>query len=290
VLAVGDEGFTHKCLDKFAEFKRRGKTILLVTHSLSLVERFCDEALWLDAGSARAAGDPRRVVAGYITDVAKTENQQLAADDAKAQRAAQADGGRRKAGEPESPVAPGGTGDSTPDANMAAQESVADEPPDMFQATEGRWGTREIEITDVAFVGEDGQAGHVFESGERIEIRMRVRAPVPTADFVFGIGLFTADAVLIYGTNTAFERYEPQQLNGEGEVRFVLDRVDLVEGTYKVDVAVHKTDGYAYDYHRLLHSFRVKSAIKDVGIYRPTHTWSFSPGIRINPAPDSSPR
>ena len=34
VLAVGDEGFTHKCLDKFAEFRRRGKTILLVTHSL----------------------------------------------------------------------------------------------------------------------------------------------------------------------------------------------------------------------------------------------------------------
>src|SRR5687768_11589589 len=50
VLAVGDEGFTHKCLDKFAEFKRRGRTILLVTHSLGLVERFCDEALWLDAG------------------------------------------------------------------------------------------------------------------------------------------------------------------------------------------------------------------------------------------------
>ena len=36
VLAVGDEGFTHKCLDKFAEFRRRGKTILLVTHSLGL--------------------------------------------------------------------------------------------------------------------------------------------------------------------------------------------------------------------------------------------------------------
>ena len=54
VLAVGDEGFTHKCLDKFAEFRRRGKTILLVTHSLSLVERFCDEALWLDEG--RVAG------------------------------------------------------------------------------------------------------------------------------------------------------------------------------------------------------------------------------------------
>src|ERR687896_1527257 len=50
VLAVGDEAFTHKCIDKFADFKRRGKTILIVTHQLELVERFCDEALWLDHG------------------------------------------------------------------------------------------------------------------------------------------------------------------------------------------------------------------------------------------------
>ena len=50
VLAVGDEGFTHKCLDKFSEFRRRGKTILLVTHALGLVERLCDEALWIDQG------------------------------------------------------------------------------------------------------------------------------------------------------------------------------------------------------------------------------------------------
>src|SRR5471030_3166170 len=57
VLAVGDEGFTHKCLDKFSEFRRRGKTILLVTHSLNLVERFCDDAVWLDSGRKRAHGD-----------------------------------------------------------------------------------------------------------------------------------------------------------------------------------------------------------------------------------------
>ena len=58
VLAVGDEAFTHKCLDKFAEFRRRGRTVLLVTHSLDLVTRFCDEALWLDGGVVRAAGRP----------------------------------------------------------------------------------------------------------------------------------------------------------------------------------------------------------------------------------------
>ena len=78
VLAVGDEGFTHKCLDKFGEFKRRGKTILLVTHSLQLVERFCDEALWLDSGKVRGSGDPKRVVGAYLTDVEKSEEKELA--------------------------------------------------------------------------------------------------------------------------------------------------------------------------------------------------------------------
>src|SRR5690349_23387437 len=57
VLAVGDEGFTHRCLDKFAEFKRRGKTILIVTHALGMVERLCDEVVLLEAGRKVADGD-----------------------------------------------------------------------------------------------------------------------------------------------------------------------------------------------------------------------------------------
>src|SRR5436189_5708397 len=76
VLAVGDEAFTHKCLDKFAEFRRRGKTILLVTHSLNVVERFCDEALWLDQGVVRGHGDPKRVVGAYLAKVEQGEEQE----------------------------------------------------------------------------------------------------------------------------------------------------------------------------------------------------------------------
>jgi hypothetical protein len=69
VLAVGDEGFTHKCLDKFGEFKRRNKTILLVTHSLGMVERFCDEAVWLDKGSVAATGRTEDVINAYLRSV-----------------------------------------------------------------------------------------------------------------------------------------------------------------------------------------------------------------------------
>ncbi len=267
VLAVGDEAFTHKCLDKFAEFRRRGKTILLVTHALSLVERFCDEALWLDGGQARGDGDPRRVVAQYIAAVAKTEERELAADDARAQHLAAA---------AEAPAPP-----AAPVSGTAATAADQPAPNDMFQATEGRWGSREVEITEVTLVGEDGQPGHIFEAGGRLEVRLTIHAARPTRDFVFGVGIFTAEAVLVYGTNTGLEEFQPDELIGDGEVRILIDRLDLVEGSYKLDVAVHKVDGCAYDYHRLLHSFRVKSPTKDVGIYRPSHRWAFSPSIRF---------
>jgi hypothetical protein len=69
-------------------------------------------------------------------------------------------------------------------------------------------------------------------------------------------------------------------------VRFRVESLDLVEGTYKLDVAAHRVDGYPYDYHRQLYSFRVKSRTKDVGIYRPPHTWEFSAGIRAKDGKD----
>ena len=265
VLAVGDEGFTHKCLDKFAEFKRRGKTILLVTHSLGMVERFCDEALWLDAGRIKGSGDPKRIVGAYVTDVEKREEHELAAADAKAR--GEADQAAVSPDEPASAVLP-----DNPVETAGA---------DMFRAAEGRWGSREIEITQIEFLASDGQAGHVFHSGERVDIRIRMRAPLPVDDFVVGVGIFNADGTCCYGTNTQIEELTPESLSGDVEATFTIDALDLVEGTYKVDVAVHKIDGYPYDYHRLLHTFRVKSRVKDVGIYRPRHTWRFAGDVRF---------
>jgi len=264
VLAVGDEGFTHKCLDKFAEFRRRGRTILLVTHSLGLVERFCDEALWLDAGRALSHGDPKRVVGAYLTKVEEGEGQLLAETTAKAVEDA--------AREPQ--AAPG---------EQVEAERPADPTSNMYQATEGRWGSREIEITDVALLDAAGQKTYVFHSGDQMSIRLKLMASRPNEDFVFGIGVFNADGVCCYGTNTYLEEMDPDRLEGDAEATFSIESLDLVEGTYKLDVAVHKRDGYPYDYHRLLYTFRVKSRIHDVGIYRPRHRWSFSPHVRFTP-------
>jgi ABC-type polysaccharide/polyol phosphate transport system ATPase subunit len=263
VLAVGDEGFTHKCLDKFGDFKRRGKTILLVTHSLNLVERFCDEAVWLDAGRKRAEGDPKRVIDAYISDVEREEEKLLAKSDEKAQHdVVQA---------PPAETAP------------APPVTVDDPTSDMMKASEGRWGSRQVEILDVALLDRAGQPAHIFQSGDPMMVRLSVRAEQPVDDCVFGVALFNAEGTCVYGTNTEIDSIETQSLTGDAQITVSFQALELVEGTYKIDVAAHKRDGVPYDYHRLLHTFRIKSRTQDVGIYRPRHEWTFDGGVRVTP-------
>ena len=150
----------------------------------------------------------------------------------------------------------------------------------MTKSSEGRWGSREIEITGVTLKDGSGQPSHIFQSGERMDVQLKVRANTPTNDFVFGIGLYNTEGVTCYGTNTALEEFQPDEIRGDGEVTFTINNLDLVDGTYKLDVAVHNRDHRPYDYHRLLYTFRVKSRTSDVGIYRPKHQWQFSSNIK----------
>jgi ABC-type polysaccharide/polyol phosphate transport system ATPase subunit len=278
VLAVGDQSFTHKCLDKFAEFRRRNKSILLVTHSLDLVEKFCDTAHWLKKGVTKGEGDPKRVVAAYVMDVEDAEENTLAKAEAARLAIAAKEVSDAKDDGP-------GASSSSPDSVETGEGPAAEESPgpkDGFKSEEGRWGTREIEITNVTISGPDGEAGHVFQSGGAIQVRMDVTSKEKITDFVFGLGLFNADNVCVYGTNTNLEEFQPTEIDGNGVITFAIDKLDLVEGTYRLDLAAHKADGYPYDYHRLLYTFRVKSRIRDVGIYRPDHAWSFEGGIKIS--------
>jgi ABC-2 type transport system ATP-binding protein len=65
VLAVGDEAFAQKCMDRILKMKGQGVSILLVSHDLGSVERLMDRAIWIDKGVLKAAGKPREVVLAY---------------------------------------------------------------------------------------------------------------------------------------------------------------------------------------------------------------------------------
>lgn len=73
VLAVGDAAFTRRGLDRLARMRRRGVTMVLVSHDLDLVSHFADRAVYLRSGRVVAEGAPDAVVARYRSDVAGGE-------------------------------------------------------------------------------------------------------------------------------------------------------------------------------------------------------------------------
>ncbi|MCB0353635.1 MAG: ABC transporter ATP-binding protein [Bdellovibrionales bacterium] len=236
VLAVGDAAFVRKCKEKISELRAQGVTLLLVTHDLSSVERWCDEALWLDKGEVMERGDPRRVVDAYRTFLEIGEEEELERE--------------------------------LSDESSSSEESSSDGPQ--------RWGSREIEILDVSLKNAQGEGHHLFHSDEPVSISIRYRSNESVSDVVFGIALRRSDDVVMFGTNTDLEEVELPSLGGEGELVCHIARNGLAEGSYFLDVALHRTDGYPYDYRKGVVPFKVRWPKKSAGVIVPELRWEFS--------------
>ncbi len=254
VLSVGDAAFVPKCLDRIDDFRRRRKTILFVSHDLTTVAKICDKVAWLKNGKIQMIGEPKRVVDAYLQDVAEKKEEEFQ------ERKVQVE-------------APAAEPSPEPEPKPAAED----------EKREQRWGKREVEIRKVTLRSPGGEEKHVFHPEEGMVIEMEVVAREPLKDFVFGIGIFNSQGISCYGTNTDLEDFEPLSISGGGKVTCRIERLSLINGTYYLDVAAHKRDGYPYDYHRSLYSFLVSSTLRDVGIARLPHAWKFTPKIKIKP-------
>lgn len=243
VLAVGDASFVPKCLDRIDDFRRRQKTILFVSHDLATVEKICDAVVWLKHGKVQTIGEPKRVVDAYMQDITDKQEEDFE---------------RRQ-------------------HEIEQVENWEEE------RRENRWGKREIEITKVRLKSLDGKDKHVFAPDDGMIIELETVAFSRIEDFVFGIGIFNPQGICCFGTNTHLEEFKANSIEGSGKVVCRLEKLNLVNGTYYLDVAVHKRDGYPYDYHRNLYSFLVSSSYRYDGIVRLPHQWKFSSGIDIKP-------
>ncbi len=74
VLAVGDQNFQHKCLERILEMQQQGVTICFVSHGLGTVRQLCSQAVWLDEGVVRAAGEVDDTVSAYLRHAATEED------------------------------------------------------------------------------------------------------------------------------------------------------------------------------------------------------------------------
>ena len=178
VLAVGDAAFQQKCYDEFERIRASGATVLLVTHDMSAVQRFCDRALLLEHGRTVAIGDPEQIGNRYL----ELNFSEQARHVEEVAALAEADEG---AGAP----ALGAAGHDLSGAATDAVEGRQHEPEAEEQA---RFGDRVAEIYEAWFEDEYGARAEVLQTGRPCTFAARVRFHEDVENPLFGINLQNA--------------------------------------------------------------------------------------------------
>ncbi|MBN1591614.1 MAG: ABC transporter ATP-binding protein [Candidatus Coatesbacteria bacterium] len=253
VLAVGDAVFAQKCYDRIFDYKRREKTIVIVSHDLGAVQRLCDEVAWLHRGELMQYGETKKVIGNYLQEVTEGELKRYAQQHEKSVEKMSALEAPKDVSEEELPYMIG-----------PAQNS-----PDPAE----RWGTREIEITSVAMRNEKGEERYVFSCGDTVFVEIGFVAHKRIEQPVFGVGIFRTDGVWCYGTNTMIDKKSIESVEGEGHIIIKFDSLPLLSASYYLDVAAHAENDHPYDYLNRLFTFAVRSDRPDMGIFRPDHKW-----------------
>jgi lipopolysaccharide transport system ATP-binding protein len=196
-------------MESIYRFRRRGGTLLVVSHDLGTIQSLCNRALWIEDGLVAAEGAPADVVMAYKQHMAALEE-------------AQNDRMYRE-----------GLGDGQ------------------------RWGTREVEITEVELCS-GGQPRTTFNTGEPMTIRLHYRCAQPMEHPVFGFAINHQNGTHIFGPNTKFAALTIDRLSQSGVISYHIPELPLLEGQYVLSVAaVNDADTITYDYHDRAYNFRV---------------------------------
>jgi len=236
VLAVGDELFQRKCLDRVRQFQREGRTIVVVTHAVDVVRQICERAAVFDKGQLVAFDEPPAAVRTYREHL----------------------------------YARYGVADSGLEA--IAEEADAGTQPRALTQEERR--DFRLRLTEVALRHPGQPDRNYLLPDEPLEVACAFDVAEPLDDVVFGIAVHDLDGNLVYGVNTENLGMELGDLRpGPGTLSFHLDRLALLDGEYFVTIGVHNSDGFiVYDWHDQKYRFRVSNPAKTVGlVHVPVH-------------------
>jgi hypothetical protein len=242
---VGDEVFQQKSFEKILSFKERGATIVLVSHDLNLIERFCRRALVLSRGRPAFLGPAEEAIDRYHDLLRRGEGLDA------------------------------GNGEKRPGRESASEPELAPAP----ASDSRRWGNKQIEIQKVSFVDRDGRPAAAFAPGDYFEARIPYASKLPPGERpIFGAAIHTAYKMLIYGPNT-LEGGPPadRDLPASGVVRFIIPSLPLFGGDYLFSASAYDPSlSRAYDHHDMMYQFRVLDGpTREFGCVRIQSRWDF---------------
>ena len=239
VLAVGDERFQRKCLERIRQFQIEGRTIILVSHSADEVRGICDQALVMSGGHMITLGRPGEAVRSF-------REQLLLA------------------------------GDSLP-RGLDELEVPGSVPPDASDllpvgapgATAGSTGgaDRPVRLTEVTVYYPDREHRPYLQPGEPLAVRVGFHASRPVKGVEFSIQFRTEGLGMLYRTDTSTLGTSVDVEAGDGALEFSVDSFPFLDGDYEVAVGIQShLGGVVYDWREAAGTFEVMNPGREVGI------------------------
>ena len=213
-LSVGDLIFQHRCMHRMNKLRNSGKTIVLVTHDLDAVTKFCDRALLLDAGHLLEDGRAEIVVQKYRALMFERE---------------------RRKGNFE------GNGETA--GSEAVDMSLAEMPiARTIPNIDHRFGSAEATVLGVELLDSSGGATREIFGGQKATIRISVRFNCEIEQPIIGFTLRDRMGIEISASNTSFlEQYLPRARKDQIMTSdFQVDLPFLAPGSYSISPAVAK--------------------------------------------------
>lgn len=235
ILSVGDQNFQRKCISKLQEICKSGTTIVIVSHSLGQIEKLCSRSIWIDDGKIRMDGAPRDVHLYYQDFLGK----------------------------------------KIIEARRMAESEKESAQQDQNNVAVSRNTSREAWVESVEMINRNGEVMSVFETGDKVTIRIRYSAVEPGLKAIVSVGVVREDGVHCFSTNTAIAKMHDLTLMKNGTIDFVIDNMNLLNGYYFLDVALSYPDGNRlYDYVSNASTFQMISPDGSTGLMRMEGHWS----------------
>lgn len=293
ILAVGDVNFQQKCFEKLKEIKRKGTTIVIVSHSLGQIEQICDRTIWIDDGKIREDGIPKFVHEKYLClmENERKERIEKEREEIEQENSVSEQGGERidvkeernnrevikddveqgKVINSENVIEHQG---ADLDEKNIQNSNVKEKLPDYCLDYAVRMGNKKIEFTNVKIIDDMGKPKYSFVTGDKMDIIMEYKSNVENLEGNVGIGIFREDGVYCFGTNIDIETNHLIRMEKKGVIQVHIDYLPLMYGRYTLDVAIHSKDSIEiYDDIRNVKDFQIFRYKRDDGLVRIETKW-----------------
>lgn len=257
ILAVGDANFQNKCFSKMLEIKKKGTTIVLVSHALGQIEQICERSIWIHEGLIRMDGTPREVHNEYLEYM---ENKRRETLDNKANK--------EKKENTDSTKTEGEAQKENVEQTVTEENGEAGQQPAAL-----RRGSGEARMQSIKSYNTKGEEKYNFSSGEDIIFEITYETYEKIEQAIFGLSIFRIDGTRCYGSNTRVDKVKEFVIEKDGKARVCFDNNKLLPGRYFVDVCIAKGFDMIVDYMDTVNEFEITGNTEEMGFMRMSHTW-----------------